>query len=182
MEKFKLERVSRSPAVFDEQKLRWMNGHYIRNMSLTELVERLRAYLEERGLPGASDARLEEAAAAVQEKISTLSEFTDLVGFAFGPVEMDERAWKKVMQKAGASEALVQSRSALAAIEPFDGEGIEHALRHVVEELDAKPVSVFQPVRVAITGKAVSAGVFESLALLGKEESLARIDSALARL
>jgi glutamyl-tRNA synthetase len=182
VEKFSLERVSRSPAVFDEQKLRWMNGHYIRNLSLAELVERLRAYLEERGLPGAADPRLEEAAAAVQEKISTLNEFTDLVGFAFGPIEMDERAWKKVMEKDGAADALGCARDALETVEPFDQEGVERALRGVVEQLGVKPAAVFQPVRVAISGKTVSAGVFESVALLGREESLARIDSALARL
>ena len=99
VQKFQLERVSRSPAVFDEQKLRWMNGQYIRNLSLADLTERLRAYQEERGPPGAADPRLEAAAAAVQEKISTLSEFTESVGFAFEPIEMDERSWRKVMEK-----------------------------------------------------------------------------------
>jgi glutamyl-tRNA synthetase len=182
IEKFRLDRVSRSPAVFDEQKLRWMNGHYIRSLEVSELAERLRAYLNELGLPGASDPRLEEAAAAIQEKISTLSEFTDLAGFAFGPVEMDEAAWRKVMGKDGAAEALARARKALATVEPFDHDGIESALRRVVEELGVKPVAVFQPVRVAISGKTVSAGVFESLALLGKEESLARIDIALTRI
>jgi glutamyl-tRNA synthetase len=182
LEKFRLDRVSRSPAVFDEQKLRWMNGHYVRNLSLADLAERLRVYLEERGLPGASDPRLEAAAGAVQEKISTLSEFTELVGFAFEPIEMDERAWKKVMEKDGAGDALARVREALVSVEPFDEAGVESALRQVVERLDAKPGAVFQPVRVAISGKTVSAGVFESVALLGREESLARIDSALARL
>jgi glutamyl-tRNA synthetase len=182
IEKFQLERVSRSPAVFDEQKLRWMNGQYIRNLSLADLTERLRVYQEERGLPGASDPRLEAAAAAVQEKISTLSEFTELVGFAFAPIEMDERAWRKVMEKDGAGDALARVRDALAGVDPFNEGGVEAALREVVEKLDAKPGAVFQPVRVAISGKTVSAGVFESVALLGREESLARIDSALVRL
>jgi glutamyl-tRNA synthetase len=182
IEKFRLDRVSRSPAVFDEQKLRWMNGHYIRSLSLEDFAGRVRVYLDERGLPGAADPRLEAAAAAVQEKISTLSEFTDLAGFAFGPVEMDERAWKKVMEKNGAADVLARVREALAEIESFAQGGIESALRRVVEQLGAKPGVVFQPVRVAISGKTVSAGVFESVALLGKQESLARIDSALARL
>jgi glutamyl-tRNA synthetase len=182
VERFELERVSRSPAVFDEQKLRWMNGTYIRTMALPEFVERLRTYLNESGLPGASDPRLEEAAAAVKEKISTLGEFTDLVGFAFGPIDLDEDAWRRVMTKNGANEALARAREALAAVEPFEPEGIETALRRVVEELGAKPGAVFQPIRVAITGKTVSAGVFESVALLGREEALARIDASLARL
>jgi glutamyl-tRNA synthetase len=182
VERFALERVSRSPAVFDEQKLRWMSGQYVRQLSVAELTERLRAYLRDQGLPGADDPRLERAAAAVQEKIATLAEFTNLAGFAFEPVKVDPAAWEKVMRKDGAVDALTRVRSRLAEVEPFDEDGIERALRAVVEELAAKPGKVFQPLRVAITGKTVSAGVFESVALLGKEETLARIDSALARL
>jgi glutamyl-tRNA synthetase len=182
IEKFSLARVSRSPAVFDEQKLRWMNGHYIRRMALPELAQRVRSYLSERKLPGHSDPRIERAVAAVQEKISTLAEFEDLVGFAFEPIEIDEKAWNKVMTRDGAVEALSRARSSLAELDRFDEASVEQALRNVVEELGAKPGNVFQPLRVAITGKAVSAGVFESVALLGKQETLARIDASLQRL
>ena len=86
------------------------------------------------------------------------------------------------MKADGAADALSRARASLAAVEPFDEEHIEQALRAVVSELGAKPGAVFQPIRVAVTGKTVSAGVFESLALLGKEESLARIDASLKRL
>jgi glutamyl-tRNA synthetase len=182
IEKFSLERVSRSPAVFDEQKLRWINGQYIREMAPAELAERLRVYLAEQEHPASTDVRLEQAAAAVGPKISTLGEFSNLAGFAFEAVEIDERAWEKVMKKDGAADALARVRESLAKVEPFDEEGIEKALRSVVEDLGVKPGAVFQPVRVAITGKTVSAGVFESLALLGREEALARIDASLARL
>jgi glutamyl-tRNA synthetase len=182
IEKFSLERVSRSPAVFDEQKLRWINGQYIRQMEPAELAERLRAYLAEQGHPAATDVRLEQAAAAVGPKISTLAEFTNLVGFAFEAVEIDQRAWEKVMKRDDVAGTLGRVRASLGEVEPFDEQGIEQALRSVVDELGVKPGAVFQPVRVAITGKAVSAGVFESLALLGREEALARIDASLARL
>jgi glutamyl-tRNA synthetase len=182
IERFSLERVSRSPAVFDEQKLRWINGQYIRQMEPAELASRLRAYLGEQGHPAAVDVRLEQAAAAVGSKISTLAEFSNLVGFAFEAVEIDQRAWDKVMKKDESADALARARAALAEVDPFDEQGIEQALRSVVEDLGVKPGAVFQPVRVAITGKTVSAGVFESLALLGREEALARIDASLARL
>jgi glutamyl-tRNA synthetase len=181
IDRFRIERVSRSPAVFDEQKLCWMNGHYIRELEVGELTERVRRYLDENGLPGADDPRLARAVVAVQTKIATLAEFPDLVGFAFEPLRMDETAWQKVMTKDGAREALGRARQALAATEPFDEQGIELALRAVVEELGVKPGAVFQPIRVAISGRTISAGVFESLALLGKDEALARIDAALAR-
>jgi glutamyl/glutaminyl-tRNA synthetase len=182
IEKFELERVSRSPAVFDEQKLRWMNGHYIRALPVGELTGRVARYLSEQGLPGSDDPRLEQAVAAAQEKISTLADFPDLVGFAFAPPELDERAWVKVMTKDGAGQALVRARESLAVAEPFDEEQVERALRAVVEDLGAKPPAVFQPLRVAITGKTVSPGIFESVVLLGKDETLARIDASLSRL
>jgi len=114
--------------------------------------------------------------------MSTLAEFEDLVGFAFAPVEVDKAAWRKVMEADGAERALAAARGALADADPFDERGIERALRSVVDELGAKPGAVFQPVRVAITGRTVSAGIFESVALLDREEALARIDAALRRM
>ena len=181
VEKFSLERVSRSPAVFDEQKLSWMNGHYIREMDTAELTRRGAEWMRARDLPGADDPRLEQAVAAVKDKVSSLAEIPRLVGFAFGPIETDPKAWNKVMGKEGARDLLQRAREALAAAEPFDEQGAESALTAVVEEAGAKPGAVYQPIRVAITGKTVSPGIFESLALLGREEALRRIDAALAR-
>jgi glutamyl-tRNA synthetase len=180
--RFGLERVSRSPAVFDEQKLRWMNGQYMREMNTKELAARVSAYLEDNGRPGGGDPRLEAATQAVREKISTLAEFSSLVGFVFAPVDTDESAWRKVMEKDGAGEALGRAREALGRLDRFEEPDVERALRGVVEELGVKPGAVFQPVRVALSGKTVSAGVFESVALLGREETLRRIDASLARL
>ncbi len=84
--------------------------------------------------------------------------------------------------KDGALPALEAARAALAEVEAFDAGAVEEALEPLPERLDAKPGRVYQPIRVAITGTAVSPGIFESLAALGREESLARIDAALARL
>jgi glutamyl-tRNA synthetase len=81
----------------------------------------------------------------------------------------------------GAPERLARAREALAGAEPFDPEHVEIALRSVVDELAAKPNAVFQPVRVAISGSTVSPGIFESVSALGRDETLARIDEALAR-
>jgi glutamyl-tRNA synthetase len=182
IEKFSLERVSRSPAVFDLDKLTWMNGRYIRELEPAELARKTADFMRAEGLAGADDPRLEEACAAAQEKVSTLAEIPRLVGFAFGAVEIDPAAWEKVMGKDGAADALARARAALADTEPFDAQHVEEALRALAAERGGKPGALFQPVRVAITGSTVSAGIFESLALLGKEESLRRIDSALARL
>jgi glutamyl-tRNA synthetase len=133
-------------------------------------------------LPGADDPRLEQAVAAAQEKAQTLAELYDLIQFAFRPLELDERAWQKVMEKDGARDRLESARAALSRAEPFDEQHIEEALREVAEELDVKPGALFQPIRVAVTGRTVSVGIFETLTLLGKDESLGRIDAALDRL
>ncbi len=182
VERFSLERVSRSPAVFDEQKLRWMNGHYIRELTPAELAERLGEWMQIEGLPGAEDPRLEQAAAAAQEKAQTLAELYDLIRFAFRPLEIDEAAWAKVMAKDGARDKLERARAALSKAEPFDEEHLEAELRTVADELEAKPGALFQPIRVAVTGRTVSVGIFETLVLLGKDESLQRIDAALGKL
>lgn len=171
-DRFSLERVSRSPAVFDEQKLRWMNSHYLREMDSGELTDRLERRLGREGL--------HPAVQVAQEKLQTLADFWPMAGFALERRPIDDRAWKKVMRD-GAPERLARARAALADVEPFDAGGVEVALRGVVDQLGVKPKDVFQPVRVALTGGTVSPGIFESVALVGRDEALARIDAALER-
>ena len=172
VQRFDLSRVSRSPAVFDEQKLRWMNGRYLRELDPAELTREVE---ERHGRSG-----LGPAVEIAQEKMQTLADFWPLAGFLVERREIDPAAWDKVMGD-GAVERLSEARAALAAAEPFDREGVEAALRGVVDRLGVKPKEVFQPVRVAISGTTVSPGIFESVALLGREEAVARIDAALAR-
>src|SRR4051812_22152972 len=172
IEGFSLDRVSKSPAVFDEQKLRWMNGRYLREMAPERLTEVLEQRYEREGL--------HEAVAIAQEKMQTLEDFWTLAAFLVERREFEDAAWAKVMRD-GAAERLDAARGALAEAEPFDTETVEVALRGVVERLGVKPKEVFQPVRVAISGTTVSPGIFESVAVLGREETLARIDLALGR-
>jgi glutamyl-tRNA synthetase len=170
VKRFRIERVSRNPARFDEQKLRWMNGRYMRQLGTDEITRRL----EE--LTGRSD--LHDAVAISEEKIQTLTDFWPLAGFIFdGPA--DDPAAREKWLSDGGREALAEARGALQETEPFDPEHIERALRGVVESRGTKPVEVFQPVRVALAGTTVSPGIFETLAVLGRDESLARIDAAL---
>jgi len=170
---FDLTRVSKSSAVFDEQKLRWMNGRYLRELTPAELAERLERLLGRGGL--------DQAAELAQEKMQTLAEFWPLAGFLVERQPYDEKAWAKVMGD-GAKERLAAAREAIATAEPFDVDGVEAALRGVVERLDVKPREVFQPLRVAIAGSTISPGIFESVVALGRDETLARVDDALARL
>jgi glutamyl-tRNA synthetase len=170
VERFSLERVSKNPAVFDEQKLAWMNANYLRGLEIDELVRLLEERYER------DDLR--EAAEIAQEKLRTIEDFWPFAGFLFERREIDPAAWEKVM-KDGAAENLEQARAALADLSQWDKEAIEAALRRVVDARGVKPKEVFQPVRVAISGTTVSPGIFESLAVLGREEALVRIDAAL---
>jgi glutamyl-tRNA synthetase len=169
---FSLDRVSKSPAVFDEKKLRWMNGRYLREMDPDELTKVLEARTGRSGL--------RRAVGISQEKMQTLADFETLSGWLFEEKETDEKAWGKVMRD-GAAESLAHARAALARVEPFDEAGVERALNGLVEELGVKPGKLYQPIRVAITGTTVSPGIFESVALLGRDATLARIDKALQR-
>src|SRR5579884_4259311 len=169
--RFRLERVSKNPAVFDERKLRHLNGRWIRELGTEELTRRLEEFTGRTGL--------HDAVEISEEKIQTLAEFWPLVGFLFdGPAD-DPKAFQKVIAANGGVDCLKAAREALAGAEPFTVENVEAALRRVVKTRATKPARVFQPVRVAIAGSTISPGIFESVALLGKDETLARIDRAL---
>jgi glutamyl-tRNA synthetase len=170
VERFSLDRVSKNPARFDEQKLRWMNGRYLRDLSTDELTARLEEFTGRDGLGPAVEIS--------REKMQTLAEFWPLAGFLYdGPAD-DPAAREKWLDADGLG-ALGEAREALAGIDPFEVESIESALREVVERRHAKPKDVFQPVRVALAGIPVSPGIFESLAVLGRDESLRRLDAVL---
>jgi glutamyl-tRNA synthetase len=172
-ERFRLERVSKNPAVFDERKLRHMNGQHLRELGTDELTRRLQQFTGRSGL--------HDAVAISEEKIQTLADFWPLISFVFdGPVD-DAPAFTRVLGKEGAVDALRGAREALATVDPFEVAGIETALRDLVARLGAKPGQVFQPVRVALAGQTVSPGIFETVALLGRDETLRRIDQALRR-
>jgi glutamyl-tRNA synthetase len=169
--RLRLERISKSPAVFDERKLRHMNGRWLRELPLDELTERIEAFTGRAGLRAGVEIS--------REKIQTLADFWPLAGFLYdGPIE-DAAAFEKTVGAEGGAEALGAARAALASLEPFTQDAVEAALRGLVEERDWKPKQVFQPVRVAIAGTTISPGIFESVALLGREETLRRIERAL---
>ncbi|HET6944248.1 MAG TPA: glutamate--tRNA ligase [Gaiellaceae bacterium] len=170
IDRFSLERVSPSPSQFDYDKLDWMNGVYLRALPADEYADLLARYLREQGYDW--DERLVRAAAPlVQEKITKLGEFPAFAGFLFHDVEIDVDGDRNVVAAA---------RDALAELEPFTAESIETALRAVLEGLGLKPRQGFQPIRIAVTGSKVSPGLFESIELLGRETTLARLNAAAA--
>ena len=157
---FTLERVSPSSAVFDYEKLTWLNGLYLRAMSEEEYAEMLLAYLRERGLDWPEEL-VRRAVPLVKEKIATLGEFPPFAGFLLERVEPDPALLD------GSAPLLAEARGALAGVEPFTAAEIEKSLRELAERVELSPRKAFQPIRIAVTGSTVSPGLFESLELLG---------------
>jgi len=178
--RFTLEQVSRNPARFDEVKLRWLNGVYLREMPEDELVRRVGEFLERSGHAEAREApRFPRAVAISQEKIHTLADFWPLAGSLVDGFVEDQRATERWLAADGRA-VLAEVRAVLADAPGFDESAVKGALEAVVRDRGVKPRDVYQPLRVAISGSTVSPGIFESVALLGREETLRRIDSALA--
>jgi glutamyl-tRNA synthetase len=176
VKRFELARVGRSSAIFDEQKLRWVNGRFMREMPLDDYVAAVAAYLDRR-----PDERLRIGCAIAQEKAQTLAEVWPLVRFLFEEPVDDPKAWSKTMGE-GALEGLRAAREALEQADGFEPDAIEAALQPVLERLGLKPGRLYQPLRVAVTGTTISPGIFETLSALGRERTLERVDRAIARL
>jgi glutamyl-tRNA synthetase len=166
VERFSLDRVGKSAAIFDYDKLNHMNGIYLRALPPEEYADRLVAYLREEGYDW-DESVIRRVAPLVQEKIATFGEFPRFARFFFERVRPAE-----LVEDGRVIPAAVE---ALAAVDPFEAAEIESALRALAERLGLKPRQAFQPIRLALTGSSVSPGLFESLEVLGKEESLARI-------
>ena len=167
IERFSLDRVGPSPATLDTQKLDWLNGVYLRNLQPDEYALQLCHWLDERGIDWPRDL-VHATAPLVQEKIERFDHYPDYVRFFFEPVSpdgADPRTCEAALEK-------------LSAVEPWAAATIEVALRALADELEAKPRVAFQPIRLAVTGSKISPGLFESLELLGRDETLRRLAAA----
>ena len=170
IERFSLERVVPSPATFDYKKLDWLNGVYLRGLRPDEYADSLATWLAQQEISWPTE-RVRATVPLVQEKIERFSQYPDFVRFLFEPV----------VPPAGLDPEICRaSAERLAAVEPWQAAGIEQSLRALADERGLKPRDAFAPIRLAITGSKVSPGLFESIELLGREESLARLGAAVA--
>jgi glutamyl-tRNA synthetase len=175
---FSLERVSRNPAAFDSRKLDALNGHYMRRLEPEEFVRRALPFVRAAGFADADPALLARAAPLVVERVTRLDEVAGMVGFLLtDPVELDQAAAAKVLNEEGRG-FLVDAAKRLETVEPWTAAAVEATLRGLQEERQLKPKTAFQPVRLAVTGRLVSPPLFESMELLGKARSLARLERA----
>lgn len=185
-ERFSLEHVSSSPAIFDDEKLSWLNGCYLRDMDPEAFRELLCDQLVAAGLTTqqAVDANPEWYRAIrplIFERVKHTTEMTPMVSYLFGDtVKLDSISVEKVLKKDGAHAAIESVIEKLSSPNlNWETETLENTLRAVPEELGIKAKAVFQPVRVAVCGNMVSPPLFESIELLGRERTLARLTTAL---
>ena len=180
IEKFSLERVGKNPAAFDVAKLEWLNLHYIKQLSAAELAERLVPFCVAAGLdadtPGGR-VHLAAVAPLISERLKRLAEAPPMVAFLFGRQIPDTKAAKALE---GQQDYLRAASDALEVLDGWTTASIEEALRTLAERRELKPKQAFQPIRAAVTGTLVSPPLFESLAILGREETLTRLSSAAA--
>jgi glutamyl-tRNA synthetase len=187
IEAFSIERLLPNPAVFNSEKLEWMNGVYIRALSPQELAERTRPLLEE-ALGGAIDGeKLARIVPLIQERIKTLTEVVAMTDFFFTEGALKYGAsdllGKKFADSPAAAAAALER--VIAAVEPLAAwthESLEGAIRPLAETLGLKAGELFGVIRVAVTGKTAAPPLFETMEVLGREVSLERLRSALERL
>jgi glutamyl-tRNA synthetase len=184
---FGVERLSRVAAVFDIEKLNWMNGQYIRQSSHERLADALLDYWgryppEEITVLPARDYLL-RIVPLIQERIKTLRDAAPLIPFFFRDVEYDsDKLIQKGMDAAGTRRALEVTLAELSGLAPFDAGAIEGRLRPLAQELNLKPGQLFGALRIATTGLDVSPPLFHTMEVLGRERTLAAIQRAVDRL
>ena len=182
VEKFSLESVGKSAAVFNTEKLMWLNGLYIRQEKPETLAEMLLPYLEARGLKPRSLPWLAEITKTLRERAKTLVEMVDQAEFYFrSDFEFDEKATKKHLT-ANIKEPLEMLTAKLESSPELDEKGLEEVFKEVVAQKGIKLGALAQAVRVALTGKAVSPGIYEVVKIVGKEEALKRLSRALLKI
>jgi len=186
VKRFDLNSVSKNPAIFDTAKLEWLNGVYLRQLDIDDLVSRVEPLIEGdlgRVLTETERDELRLIAPHVQERAKLLTEVPGQVRFLFvDGVSFDEASWDKVMTTDEAPLALEGAAVAIAAVDPWSTDAIDAGLRAMLAEHELSARKGLQPIRVAISGSTVSPPLFESIEVLGRERTLARIAAARERL
>ncbi|HEX9853919.1 MAG TPA: glutamate--tRNA ligase [Acidimicrobiia bacterium] len=185
IERFDLSDVTKSAAIFDVEKLQWLNGLYIRDLGVEKFASAVLPLVEDglgRSLSDEERSTLSEIAPLVQERARLLTEVPEQVRFLFADVAVDDDTWAKVTANESASTALAGAIERLGSLESWDAGAIERSLRAMLEEDGLSARSGLQPLRVAISGSTVSPPLFESLAALGRERSMERLREASARM
>jgi glutamyl-tRNA synthetase len=187
IEKFGVARISKSPAIFDMKKLEVLNGRYLRLLSNDEFSDVLVGHLERTGFFADKDdsarARVLETVPAVKRKLTTLCDYEPLAGWLFRPLEIDPEAWETLAADVRRSiQAIGGGLGRLELLDEFTPDAIKAALQDQLHVMGEDARGFLEPQRIALTGQRVSTGIYESLVLAGRDESLARYRQTLGRL
>ncbi len=179
IELFELEAVNRAPSTFNPEKLLWLNQQYIMKDDPARIAHLLSPHMGDRGIDPATGPDLVEVARLLQERASTLVEMAEQAEFFYKDFEAYEPKAAKNHLRPVAREPLSALREALAELEPWTPEALQATINGVAERLGLKMGKVGMPLRVAVSGKGASPSLDQTLALLGREKTLQRIDRAL---
>ena len=178
---FDFEQVGTTSGVWNPEKLLWLNQQYFKTLPPGSVAERLVPFLEEKGFRVRGDPRVEKVVFVLRERAKTLREMADTAAYFFSNgVSLDEKAAAKHLTPE-AKRLLEPARRALSDLPGWSAAQIDEALKTVAAKLEVGLGKVAQPIRVAVTGGTVSPGIGETLEIIGREESLWRLDAALAR-
>jgi glutamyl/glutaminyl-tRNA synthetase len=178
--KFDLEGCQKNPATFDTVKLQWMNGEYIRQTPLDQLVALAKPFLEKAGLVGLPGPEFTKTIALEKEKFKLLSEIPNLIEFFYKPIAMTEKA-AKVLSAPGAREALADLAEALKGFAPFEDKALEARIRQFCVDKGLKVGQVFHPLRAAVSGRTEGPTLFLMLEIMGKDKVVERLKDAAAK-
>jgi len=182
IEKFSLENIGKSPAVFNAEKLLWLNGLYIRQENPATLAELIIPFIEKKGWQPRSQEWLIEVVKTLQERSKTLEEMASQAEFYFrDDFQIDEKAAIKFLTLE-IREPLEMLASRLASSPELDEKLVEKIFRDIAAERNIKLVTIAQAVRLALTGKTASPGIYEIMRILGKEEVLKRLQRVLEKI
>ena len=179
IQKFTLDNVGKSPAVFNPEKLIWLNGWYIRNKPAKEIAELVIPFLEKKGIRVNLDERFIKIVDSLRERAKTLVEIADSADYFFtDEIEYEEAAQKKFLtpETLPVFETLI---SRLSSLDNFQAPEMQNIFKEIMEGRGVKMVQVAQPVRVALTGGTVSPGIFEVMEILGKDKVIERLKRAI---
>jgi len=184
---FSLDRVSKNPAIFNFEKLDWMNGEYFRALPLARKVDLVVDHLRTTGgLPEAAlrdRAFLERAVLAAGDRLKRARQFLEYAGYLFAErVEPEAQPWAELLSNPHAAARLKRLATVLEEVQPFEHDPIEKATRGLAQAEAVKAGEVIMPARIALTGKKVSPGIFDVILLLGRERTVRRLRDAAGRL
>jgi glutamyl-tRNA synthetase len=183
---FSLERVSKNPAIFNYEKLDWLNGEYFRALSLSKRADLVEAHLRKTGeLPEALRDRafLERAIVAVGDRLKRPGQFLEYASYLYVDLVTPESApWAELIAKPFAAARMKKLATALEGVEPWEHDPLEKATRGVATSEEVKAGEVIMPARIALTGKKVSPGIFDVMLLLGPQRTVERLRRAAERL